>query len=59
MGHVGKVLTDKQIRKYELEGRYGPEAQARALAKVPKKRQKKIKESLLKRALRELTKGKE
>lgn len=49
-GHVGKVLTDKQIDEYARQGRYGTEMQEAALAKLKTKKQKQS--SLLKQALK-------
>lgn len=38
-GHIGEILTDRRIRFYILQGRYGDDAKATLLAqKVQKKR---------------------
>lgn len=34
----GKMLTDRKIRKYALEGRYGEDARQRELARCPVKK---------------------
>ena len=49
-GHVGKILTDKQIDKYARQGLYGTENQEAALAKLKTKKQRQT--SLLKQALK-------
>jgi len=49
-GHVGKILTNRQIDKYARSGRYGTERQEAALTKLKTKKQKQS--SLLRQALK-------